>query len=94
MVIVYISFRVIGIEWLLYICPLGLGNEWLLSMRPLELWGLNGYYIYILWSFRGQDLLECFAKNLYVLQHIGKNLCRILYVDCCQVSMWWIISLF
>jgi hypothetical protein len=50
MAIVYASFKVLGSEWLLFMCP-------------LELQGLDNYYICVVWSFKGHGLLRDAPKT-------------------------------
>jgi hypothetical protein len=63
MAIVYASFGVIGSKWLLF-------------MHILEFQGLNGYYICVLWSFRGQDFLKDAPKTFSCIKTWGTNLAK------------------
>ncbi len=94
MAIVYSSFKIVGIEWLLYM------------FHQSKFQGLNGYYICIFWSsktwiatvyvsfgvsriewllyicfwnFNGQDLLRDVLKTFLCFNIWGTNLGRVLY---------------
>jgi hypothetical protein len=69
-------------------------SPWLLRMRPLEIQGLDNYYVCVLWSFEGHDVLKDAPKTFFCFNTWGTNLGKVMYSYliqhryCCQVSMW------
>ncbi len=56
----YVSFEVVGFIWLLY-------------MHPLEFQGLDNYYICIIWTFKGHDVLRNAPKTFLYFNTWGTN---------------------
>jgi hypothetical protein len=58
---IYVSFEVVGFIWLL-------------SMHPLEFQGLDSYYICVIWTFKGHDVLKIHQKPFCASTHGAQTL--------------------